>query len=161
MSGAVRQVLGLTALSGLLFFVSLGGVELWDEDEPMFAGAAREMMDRHDWVVPYFNARMLPDKPVLSYWVMMAGYRLFGPTEFAARAGSALFSVGSVLLTWMLGRQMFSSRAGLWAGLALATSLGFDVIARAATPDAVLTFFCTLVVVCYVHWLGPASLRAP
>jgi 4-amino-4-deoxy-L-arabinose transferase-like glycosyltransferase len=153
MHGPVRQALGLAAVSGLLFFTSLGGAELWDEDEPTFAGAAREMMARRDWVVPYFNSRLLPDKPVLSYWLIIASYRLLGPTEFAARAGSALFSIGSVLITWALGRKMFSARAGAWAGLALATSFNFVVVARAATPDAVLTFFCTLAVFCFVSSL--------
>ncbi|HEX7379333.1 MAG TPA: glycosyltransferase family 39 protein [Pirellulales bacterium] len=150
MRSSVRQALGLAAVSGLLFFSALGSVDLWDEDEPTFAGAAREMLARQEWIVPYFNGLMLPDKPVLSYWVMMAGYKLFGETELAARAGSALFSVGTVLLTWLLGRRLFSPRAGVWAGLILASSLSFLVVARAATPDAVLTFFCTLALVGFV-----------
>lgn len=153
MQGAVRQALTLTAVSGLLFFTALGGAELWDEDEPTFAGAAREMLARGEWVVPYFNGQMLPDKPALSYWVMMVGYKLLGPTEFAARAGSALFGIGTVLLTWRLGCRLFSPRAGFWAGVALATCISFDVVARAATPDAVLTFFCTLAIVCFVESL--------
>ena len=140
------QWLGLAALSGLLFFANLGAAELWDDDEPIFAGAAREMMDRQEWVVPYFNSAMLPDKPALLYWVMIGAYRLFGVTEFAARAGSALFGVGTVLVTWWLGRRLFSSAAGVWAGLALATTINFDVVARAATPDALLTFFSALAI---------------
>ncbi|MGH7138335.1 MAG: ArnT family glycosyltransferase, partial [Pirellulales bacterium] len=154
MQGAARQALGLVAVSALLYFTALGGAELWDEDEPLFAGTAREMLARREWIVPYFNGHILPDKPVLSYWVMMLGYKLFGPTEFAARAGSALFSIGTVLLTWLLGRRLFSARAGAWAGFALATSISFDIVARAATPDAVLTFFCTLAMVCFVESLG-------
>lgn len=156
MRSSFRQALGLVAASGLLFFAALGSVDLWDEDEPIFAGAAREMMARQEWIVPYFNEQMLPDKPVLSYWVMIAGYKLFGQTEFAARAGSALFSVGTVLLTWLLGRRMFSPRAGVWAGLVLASSFSFLIVARAATPDAVLTFFSTLSIVAYV-WSLPAA----
>lgn len=156
MRSSVRQALGLAGVSGLLFFAALGNVDLWDEDEPTFAGAAREMLARGEWIVPYFNGQMLPDKPVLSYWVMIAGYKLLGETELAARAGSALFSVGTVLLTWLLGRRMFSPRAGLWAGLMLASNLSFLVVARAATPDAVLTFFCTLAMLSFVWSLGPA-----
>lgn len=145
-----RQLLGLLAVSGLLFLTNLGAAGLWDEDEPIFAGAAREMMRRGDWVVPYFNSAMLPDKPALLYWVMIGAYWLFGPTELAARLGPALFSMGTVLLTWHLGRRMFSSTVGFWAGLVLATSLNFDVVARAATPDALLIFFSTLAIVSYV-----------
>ena len=140
----------LVAVSGLLFFANLGAADLWDEDEPIFAGAAREMMDRGEWIVPYFNWAMIPDKPVLLYWVMIAAYKIFGVTEFAARCGSALFGIGSVVLTWLLGRKLFSPAAGLWAGIVLATSVNFDVVARAATPDTLLTFFSTLSIWCYV-----------
>jgi 4-amino-4-deoxy-L-arabinose transferase-like glycosyltransferase len=146
----VRRLLILLAISGLVFFTNLGAADLWDEDEPIFAGAAREMMDRGEWIVPYFNTVMLPDKPALVYWVMIGAYRLFGVTEFAARCGPALFSVGTVVLTWLLGRKLFSPAAGLWSGIVLATSLNFDVISRAATPDAPLTFFSTLAILCFV-----------
>lgn len=152
------QWLGLAAVSGLLFFTNLGAAELWDDDEPIFAGAAREMMERQEWVVPYFNEAMLPDKPALLYWVMIGAYRLFGMTEFAARSGSAAFGVGSVLVTWWLGLRLFSPAAGVWAGLVLATAINFDVVARAATPDALLTFFSTLAIGIYgVNRIGAGT----
>jgi 4-amino-4-deoxy-L-arabinose transferase-like glycosyltransferase len=149
MRECARSLAILLVLSGILFFANLGAAGLWDEDEPIFAGAALEMMDRREWIVPYFNSVMLPDKPALLYWVMIGAYRLFGVTEFAARCGPALFSIGTVVLTWLLGRKLFSPAAGLWAGIVLATSVNFDVVARAATPDALLTFFSTLAILCF------------
>lgn len=157
MTRELRQLLGLLAVSALIFFVSLGVPRLWDEDEPIFAGAALEMFERGEWCVPYFNGVVLPDKPVLMYWVMMAGYAVFGPTEFAARCGSAAFGLGSVLLTWLLARRLFSVRVAFWAGLALATSLNFDVIARAATPDSLLVFFSTLALYAFVCGASPRA----
>ncbi|HVC98927.1 MAG TPA: glycosyltransferase family 39 protein [Pirellulales bacterium] len=150
-----RQLLVLLGLSAAVFFANLGAAQLWDEDEPIFAGTAREMMERGDWVVPVFNGAMLPDKPVGMYWLMMAGFAVFGPTEFAARCGSALFGLASVLVTWQLGRRLFSAEVGFWGGLALATSLSFDVVARAATPDAMLVFFSTLALYCFVAGTTP------
>ncbi len=111
---------------------------------------AREMMDRGDWVVPMFNGRMFPDKPPLMYWLMMAGFGLFGQNEFGARFFSAVLGTGTALLTYHLGRLLFNPRVGLWAGLIVASSIIFTVSARAATADSALAFVTTLAVLCFV-----------
>ena len=148
----------LAAMASLLFFSNLGGAHLWDEDEAIFSQTAREMHQRGDMIVPYFNGQLFAHKPPLMYWFMSAAYEMFGTDEFAARFFSAVFGVGAVLLTWRLGRLMFSPTTGFWAGLILATCLNFNVIARAATPDALLVFFCTLAVLVFVA--GSAKARA-
>ena len=153
-SGAVSSAawhrLVLVGLGGLVFFVQLGAARLWDIDEAIFSQAAAEMRERGDYVVPYFNGQLFPDKPALMYWGMISAYQLFGVNEFAARFWSAVFGLGSVLLTYEIGRRMFSSRVGFWAGVILATNLNFGFIARAATPDAMLTFFSTLALLIFV-----------
>ena len=58
---------------------------LVDRDEPRFAEASREMIERGDYVVPYFNDRYRFDKPPLTYWAQVASYRVFGQNPFAAR----------------------------------------------------------------------------
>ncbi|MEX0978013.1 MAG: glycosyltransferase family 39 protein, partial [Pirellulales bacterium] len=149
----------LAAIAGLMFFVNLGATHLWDVDEAIFSQAAKEMHQRGDAVVPYFNGQVFPDKPALMYWAMISAYELFGPTEFAARFWSAVFGIGSVLLTYRLGRMLFSPGVALWSGVILATSLSFDVIARAATPDSFLVFFSTLAVLVFVAATAKAQPR--
>jgi 4-amino-4-deoxy-L-arabinose transferase-like glycosyltransferase len=146
----MRKVALLALVAGCTFFVNLGGAALWDEDEAIFSQTAREMHQRHDWVVPYFNDEVFVHKPPMMYWWMGAGYELFGTTEFAARFFSAVFGVASVLVTYRLGRLMFSPGAGFWAALALASNINFVVIARAATPDSLLVFFSTLAMLIFV-----------
>ena len=51
---------------------------------------AREMLLRHDWVVPLFNDELRAHKPVLLYWCIMSSYLALGVNEFAARLPSAL-----------------------------------------------------------------------
>jgi 4-amino-4-deoxy-L-arabinose transferase-like glycosyltransferase len=154
---SLRQQLLLAAIAGGIFFVNLGATHLWDVDEAIFTQAAKEMFQRGDAVTPYFNGEVFPDKPALMYWMMMAGFELFGTTEFAARFFSAIFGIGSVLLTYRLGRLVFSPAVGFWGALALATSINFCVIARAATPDAYLVFFSTLAMLLFVA--GTAKAR--
>ncbi len=137
----MRSQLLLAAIAAVMFFANLGGTHLWDIDEAIFSQAAKEMLERGDAVVPYFNGAMFPDKPALMYWMMISAYQLFGVTEFAARFWSAIFGILSVLLTYRLGRLMFSPAVGFWSGLILASTLNFNVIARAATPDSFLVFF--------------------
>ncbi|MEW4488227.1 glycosyltransferase family 39 protein [Thalassoglobus sp. JC818] len=150
MNQSVRDAGIILFVAGVAFLTNLGGPHLWDRDEPRNAGCAAEMLAANDWVKPTFNAELREHKPVLTYWFMMISYAIFGVTEFSARLPSALLGIGSSLLTWLIGRRLFGARAGLWAGVAIATTLMFGVASRAATPDAPLIFFSTLAIAIYV-----------
>lgn len=138
------------AVAGFCFFLNLGGPHLWDRDETRNAGCAAEMFAAGDWIVPTFNAELREHKPVLTYWFMMLSYTLFGVTEFAARLPSAIYGLGTVSLTYFIGSRLFGRGAGLWAAIALSTSMMFGVASRAATPDAPLIFFTTLAISIYI-----------
>ncbi len=147
---SVRQHLFLiVCFSAVILFTNLGGPKLWDRDEPRKAGTAAEMLQRCDWVTPYFNDELRRHKPVLLYWFIMSAYAVFGVNEFSARFWSAALAVGTALCTYQLGRCLFNARVGLWAAIILSSTLMFDVAGRAATPDSVLVFFTTAAVTVY------------
>ncbi len=146
----LQQALLVAAVTAIVMFTNLGGPRLWDRDEPRNAGCAREMLASGDWVVPTFNAKLRTHKPVLLYWGIMSAYSVLGVSEFSARLPSALAAVGTTLCTWFIGRRLFGPRAGVWAAIALASSLMFGVAGRAATPDSVLIFCTTLATAIYV-----------
>lgn len=152
-----RQGILLLLLSALVFVSGLGATHLWDDDETFFAEVAREMFVRGDFIVPWFNQELFAHKPPVMYWLMMGAFQLFGINEFSARLPAALFGIANVLLVWRLGTRLYSPRAGFWAGVALATSLNFVVIARAAACDSELVFFCTLAVFLFVRGTFPKS----
>ena len=79
---------------------------LVDRDEPRFAEASREMIERGDYIVPYFNNHVRFDKPPLAYWAQVTSYKVFGENDLAARFPSAIAAalVAVVLLAW--GRRM-------------------------------------------------------
>jgi 4-amino-4-deoxy-L-arabinose transferase-like glycosyltransferase len=147
----------LATIAVAVFFTNLGGPRLWDRDEPRNAGCAAEMLARNDWVTPVFDGELRTHKPVLLHWFMICAYELLGVNEFAARFWSAALGVGTVLCTYGIGRRLFHPRAGLWAGVALATALMFGVAARAATPDSVLIFFTTAATLAYVLTAFPSG----
>src|SRR5215471_9683994 len=146
----MRECRWILLACGFVLFANLGAPALWDEDEPKNAECAREMLERGDWVVPRFNYELRTDKPVLIYWLMMGSYSLFGVNEFAARFPSALLAAGTCLLTYGIGRSLFRTAVGMWAGLILATTLMFTVAGRASTPDSTLIFFTTLAMLLFV-----------
>jgi 4-amino-4-deoxy-L-arabinose transferase-like glycosyltransferase len=146
----LRQIALVTAVAAFVMLTNLGGPRLWDRDEPRNAGCAREMLTRNDWVVPTFDGELRTHKPVLLYWCIMTSYLSLGVNEFAARLPSALCAIGSVICTYRMGRRLFGSQAGIWAAIALATSLMFVVAGRAATPDSLLIFCTTLALTIYL-----------
>lgn len=137
----------LVLICAVLYLPNLGVPHLWDDDEAYFAQAAWEMLNRGDLIVPYFNREVFVHKPPVMYWAMIAAFRIFGETEFAARLPAVLFGAGNVLLTFHLGRFLFGTRVGIWSALVLASSLNYVVVARSATTDMELIFFCTLPIV--------------
>jgi 4-amino-4-deoxy-L-arabinose transferase-like glycosyltransferase len=150
MRETVWHILLILLVTGVVFFSNLGSARLWDRDEPRNAGCAAEMLERGDWVVPIFNDELRHQKPVLLYWLIMSAYSVFGVNEFSARFWSASLAVGTTFATYLIARRLINSTVALYAALALATSLMFDVAARAATPDSVLTFFATSALATYV-----------
>src|SRR5438270_11416635 len=88
-----------------VYFYGLGSVPLLGPDEPRYAEVAREMYARGDFVTPTLAGHTWFEKPALVYWLMMAAFRLFGVTEFAARAGSALAGVLAVFTVGRIARR--------------------------------------------------------
>jgi len=156
----LRHHLLIIVLAAPILFFRLGAARLWDRDEPRNARCAVEMIERNDWVIPFFNDELRTHKPVLLYWLIMSAYGVFGVNEFAARFWSAALGLGTIFCTYHLGARLFNRSTGLWSALALAPALMFDVASRAATPDAPLIFFVTASLLAYVCWTFTASEKA-
>lgn len=147
-----RHQLLIVLAAILVFFTNLGGADLFDEDEPKNAACGQEMLARGDWTVPTFNQDLRTDKPILLYWLMLSAYHTFGVNEFAARFWSAALAVGTALVVYHLGRKLYDAQVGFWAAIILATSVNYDVVARASTPDSTFIFFCTLTLLAYTSF---------
>jgi 4-amino-4-deoxy-L-arabinose transferase-like glycosyltransferase len=124
-------------------------IPLIDRDEPRFSEASREMIERGDYVVPYFNDEYRFDKPPFTYWAQVASYRLLGQNDLAARFPSAIAAALTALSIFAWGRRIADERVGFWS--AIVFTLSFQVIehAKAAVADMWLVLFVTL-----AHWAG-------
>lgn len=129
-------------------------IPLIDRDEPRFAEATREMMERHDYIVPYFNDAYRFDKPPFTYWAQAISYTVLGANDFAARfpSGVAAALVAVVLFHW--GRSLGRTEIGWWAAIIFSLTLQVVEHAKAAVADMWLVLFVTI-----AHWAGYELLR--
>ncbi len=135
----------LVLLSLVLLLAGNWILPLTDRDEVRFAEASREMIQRGDYIVPWFNGNYRFDKPILIYWGQIASYKIFGINGFAARFPTALFATGTALLLVCWGRKLRDAKTGLFAGAMFVAGLHVAVvIGRVATADMALIFFFTL-----------------
>jgi 4-amino-4-deoxy-L-arabinose transferase-like glycosyltransferase len=135
---------------GLVLFHLAGtwSLPLIDRDEPRFAEASREMIQRADYVVPYFNNQLRLDKPPLAYWSQVASYRVFGESDFSARFPSAIAAALTALVILAWGCRI-RAEVGWWAAIIFTLSLQTFLHAKAAVADMWLVLFMTL-----AHWAG-------
>ncbi|MBH0202046.1 MAG: glycosyltransferase family 39 protein [Nitrospira sp.] len=146
------QLLLLLLLSSLLFFTGLGSMGLTDRDEGRNAEAGREMFASGDLVTPTFNGELRVAKPVFVYWLMTMSYHVFGVSEFAARAPSALFGVGLIVMHYLFLTRLRGPTVGLYGALMLLLNIEILALGRMAITDSVLIFSTTLSL--YGFWLG-------
>ena len=124
-------------------------IPLIDRDEPRFAEASREMIERGDYIIPYFNDEYRFDKPPLTYWAQVASYKIFGQNDFAARFPSVLAAALIALSIFAWGKRIADERVGFWAAIIFTLSLQVVEHAKAAVADMWLVLFVTL-----AHWAG-------
>jgi 4-amino-4-deoxy-L-arabinose transferase-like glycosyltransferase len=115
-----------------------------DPDEGLYATIALEMARDGDWVMPHANGLPYLEKPPLYFWLTALTFRLLGPSEWTTRLWSALPLLGTVLLTWRIGRRLYGEVAGLLAGVVMATVVGNALYVRKASADQLFVFCLTL-----------------
>ena len=118
-----------------------GSLRGWDE--ALYAEQAREILVTGDWLTPRWNFRPWFEKPPLVLWLTALAYLVAGQTAVTARSVSALFGIGTVLLTFLLGRTVQSPRVGLIAAAILLSLPQFQTMSRQAMLDLPVTFFST------------------
>jgi 4-amino-4-deoxy-L-arabinose transferase-like glycosyltransferase len=127
--------LAVLALTAILYFVRLGVRALW-ASEFRWAEIAREMLLTHNYFWPTINGRVYFDKPLGSYWLVLAAAWITGRMDEAAtRIPGAMAGVLAVGLLILLARRLYDLRTGVAAGLILATSFSFAFWARTASAD--------------------------
>ncbi len=123
------------ALTAILYFARLGAKALW-ASEFRWAEIAREMLRSGNYFWPTINGHLYYDKPLGSYWLVLASMPFTGGlNETAARLPCAIAGLLAVGLLILLARRLYDLRIGVIAGFILATSFSFAFFSRTASAD--------------------------
>lgn len=133
------------------FFFGLGAFGLTGADEPRYAQIAREMLARHDWIVPTLNGSPWLEKPALLYWKIMNSYSIFGVSDWAARVPAAFHATAVVMgIFFFMRRFRFASE--LDAAMIAASSAGMIGFGRGASTDMLVSAPFALAMMCWWTW---------
>jgi 4-amino-4-deoxy-L-arabinose transferase-like glycosyltransferase len=130
----------------LVVYLSTCGVpRLFDQIDGQYAGAAREMIARSDWLTPTQDGVPRLQKPPLVYWSEVVSLRVFGVNEFGARFPVVLATVGWFLATALLAKRVIGTRAAAFAAaLTLAMFSGTFFFAHLVMPEPFIGCFVAL-----------------
>lgn len=82
-------------------------------DELRYAAVAWEMWSRHDFLVPYLNGAPYSHKPPLFFWLIHAGWWLFGTGESVVRLVAPLLTLLDTVLCAWLARLLWPQQAAI------------------------------------------------
>src|SRR5215472_1637578 len=174
LSAALAPVAGLTAgrIGRLSAAVLVLGVALLLVGPPLayrplitqshdarFPLLARDVLARGA-LIPEERGLLYRNKPPLFPWsIAVLSWPVGHVSETTALAPVAAGACLAILGTFLLGDALFGRRAGLWAGVILATSYGFFGFAQRPLPDMLVVGLVTLAG--YPLWraVGPAARR--
>jgi 4-amino-4-deoxy-L-arabinose transferase-like glycosyltransferase len=152
----LRRRHGAWLLVGLLlsYLPGLGRSSLIDPWETHYGEVAREILARNDWISFWWaQDGFFWSKPALSPWLEALSFSLFGlpyapdgplaaaangrlpEPEWAVRLPACALAVIAVYFCYRAVARGFGRRAGLLAGLALATTPFWSLLAHQATTD--------------------------
>ncbi|ATB27806.1 ArnT family glycosyltransferase [Melittangium boletus] len=152
----LRVALATAAFAALLFVPYLGAVGLWDPWETHYGEVGREMIQRRDYVFPFWENAWFFSKPPLTMWMQALGMQVVGATrtegalglytEWGMRLPFALLSIAAVSLLSLAVARVVSLRAGLATGFVLATMPLYFLLTRQTVTDTpfVTTLVCAM-----------------
>src|SRR6185503_11599315 len=126
------------------YFIDLGGSSIWDANEAFYVETPREMMEQRDFVTPTFNYEPRLNKPVLSYWIVAAFYKVFGVSVAVQRVPIALGALTMIVAALLLARAAANLEAGLWAAVGMAVAPRLVMFGRRIFIDIYISMFMAL-----------------
>ncbi|MEK7821450.1 MAG: glycosyltransferase family 39 protein, partial [Planctomycetota bacterium] len=122
-AGSNRSYVLLTiAIWAVLYLPNLWWRDLTGTDEPKYAQVAREVLLDGHWFALHLNGAPYYGEPPLYFWSEALLSLPHGDvTPFIAMLTACLFGLGTILLTYFLGKRLFDADTGFLGAAILAT----------------------------------------
>lgn len=125
-NNSFRQIVLIVFVGALLYLPFLGSVHLFDWDEINFAESAREMIVTGDYNTVQINFKPFWEKPPIFIWLQALSMKVFGINEYAARFPNAICGILTLLILYLIGKQLYNACFGLiWAAVYACSVLPF------------------------------------
>src|SRR6185369_10442277 len=92
-AGFVRSLLLVVAVAGAMYLTLAASSVHFSRAESYFAESVREMIKGSNWITPLYHGSAFMDKPILQYWLILASFKSFGISHFAARVPTIIASL--------------------------------------------------------------------
>jgi len=115
-------------------------------DEKYYTDSAIRMMEKEDYFTPYqANGEPRFKKPIVTYWVLLGSYKMFGVSKISSRLFFWLTGALLVLITCFLTKSLINDRRiAFTAAFILASNPMVMLSASRSIPDILLVLFLTL-----------------
>ncbi len=144
MPPGANRAIWLTAFLWLaVVVVALAVRPLLPVDETRYLAVAWDMWRERHYLVPHLNGEAYSHKPPLLFWLMTAGWHVFGVNDWWPRLVAPLFGLGSLLLTLRLAERLWPGKTEI-AGMApvlLFGALFWTLFSTLTMFDMMLAFF--------------------
>lgn len=143
MAVTLRPVHHCVLLWGLVVAAALFARPLLPVDETRYLAVAWDMWLEGNYLVPHLNGEPYSHKPPLLFWLMTAGWHVFGINEWWPRLVAPLFGLGAVLLTGRLAGGLWPERPDVaaTASYLLIGGLFWAIFTTLTMFDMMLAFF--------------------
>ena len=138
-----RHLLAIFFVS-FLFFLGNGQFDLFDNSETHYTRVTQEMVQSGDWLNLSYNGKPWYVHPPLYFWTTSIITSVFGWSETVLRFQGNLFSMGCVMMTYLIAQLFFGPSIALGSALIFGSSIYIIAIGKLAIFDAHLYFFMLL-----------------
>lgn len=136
--------------TAIVYFLTFWGGFIADATDASHAIAAREIVQRNDWITLHINGVRYLEKAPLLYWITAISYKIFGFNELAVRFPTVITIIFLGISIYIFGCWAYSQRVGLYSVIMTVSCVGMFLFTRLMIPEALLTLWFTLGHLCFL-----------